>query len=314
MTQGTFYPYNADALSDFSDMEIFTGSALYPSLLGTANSDESTVFGAVAHVFADGGKPIRLDYANGIDAVSAVLMADHLYNEYLVSDNLGSNTDWVVTFPTKRFYVDTYYTLGAGARAPFVEEFMVESAVRFRGVIYDREEGETTWTPDSDVPPLHGAPGVLPFEVNVISWLTETAVDDPSGVFGSKPHANIAPYADAGWASIDLAWGDGGHALPRTPRARSFTACRSAVSLAYNIVNEAGAAGPAGELQRRVRAPHLGVVHDRRSAGDLPVNRRTRPAEARASAGTGRFRSVRRCATRVRARAPRRCPPARRRA
>lgn len=238
VTQGTFYPYNADALSDFSDMVIFTGSAIYPSLLGTANSDESTVSGAVAHVFADGGTPIRLDYENGIDAVSAVLMADHLYNEYLVSDNLGSDTDWVITFPTKRFYVDTYYTLGAGARPPFVEEFDGESVVSFRGVIYDREEGETTWPPEiNGPPPLSGVMDALPFEVNVVSWLTDTAVDDPSGVFGSKLRPNLVPYDETGWASLDLDPEVEAHALPPDASGKILHGLPVSGFMAYKIIN-----------------------------------------------------------------------------
>ncbi|MFC4819449.1 hypothetical protein [Dokdonella ginsengisoli] len=238
VTQGTFYPYNADALSDFSDMVIFTSSAIHPSLLGAANSDESTVFGAVAHVFADRGTPLQLDYHEGIDAVSAVLMADHLYNEYLVSDNLGSNTDWVVTFPTKRFYVDTYYTGGAGAMPPFVEEFDGESNILFRGIIYDREEGETTWPPENNgPPPLSGLKGTLPFEVNVISWLNDTAPDDPSGVFGSKLRPNIAPYADAGWAAFDLDPEVQPHALPPDASGKILRGLPVSGFMAYNIVN-----------------------------------------------------------------------------
>lgn len=236
VAQGTYYPYNADALSDFSDMVIFTGSALHPSLLGTANSDESTVLGAVAHVFVDGA-PLKLDYAHGIDAVSAVLMADRLYNEYLVSENLGSNTDWVVTFPTKRFYVDTYYTMGAGALPPFVEEFDGESNVFFRGMIYDREEGETTWPPENDIPLPPVVKGALPFEVQVISWLSATDAGDPSGVFGSTLRPNIPPYADAGWAVFDFNSDLEAHALPPDASGKILHGLPVSGFMAYKIIN-----------------------------------------------------------------------------
>jgi hypothetical protein len=49
-------------------------------------------------------------FARSIDAVSAVLMRDTLMNDYVTEPLIAAETDWVVTFPTKRFYVN-----GAGA-------------------------------------------------------------------------------------------------------------------------------------------------------------------------------------------------------
>ena len=50
---------------------------------------------------------------SAIDAVSAVFMDDAIYNEYIVV-RARCDTDWIVTFPTKRFYVDPLY-VGATA-------------------------------------------------------------------------------------------------------------------------------------------------------------------------------------------------------
>src|SRR5437763_1731347 len=41
------------------------------------------------------------------DAVSAVLMHNQVINEYVLDPGTKSGTDWVITFPTKRFYVNT---------------------------------------------------------------------------------------------------------------------------------------------------------------------------------------------------------------
>ena len=60
----------------------------------------------------------------GEDAVSAVLMKSSITNEYITQADLFAGTDWVVTFPTKRFYVSTSavadpfehkYTYGTGS-------------------------------------------------------------------------------------------------------------------------------------------------------------------------------------------------------
>ena len=40
------------------------------------------------------------------DPVSAVLMHDNVLNEFVLDAGTKSGTDWVVTFPTKRYYVN----------------------------------------------------------------------------------------------------------------------------------------------------------------------------------------------------------------
>ena len=70
---------------------------------------------ATAHVFDARGNAQILTYpgpdsrSRRIDAVSAVLMADRIYNEYQISTALAAASDWVVTMPTKAFYVDPSY-------------------------------------------------------------------------------------------------------------------------------------------------------------------------------------------------------------
>jgi len=244
---GTLFAYNADAIDGFSDDVLFSGpSGLTPSLL-QANNAASAFGGAVAYVFANGSL-LTLDYSNGIDAVSAVFLSDAIYNEYLVSGDIGANSDWVVTFPTKRFYVDEYY-VGATAVQPFVDVFRYAPAndgtsfVEVGINLFDQEEGFTD-QPDDFSPPIAEQPSSLPYEVNVISFLTETAAEDPSGVLGSNLRANIVPYGDAGWLKLDLASGDGGHAMvPADNNGYVLHGLPATGFYAYNVINANAAPG-----------------------------------------------------------------------
>jgi len=239
--EGTLFPYTADAIDGFSAIPLYSPSSnLLPSLQ-SANSIEATNGVARSYVFTNGGQLVVADYAFGEDAVSAIYMSDAIYNTYIVSPGLGANTDWIVTFPTKRFYVDPLY-VGAAAVAPFVETFHTpgESNVVVAPSIYDREEGTTTIQGDFS-PPISSTPNALPFEVNVISFLGQTGAGDPSGVLGSFLRPNIQPFAQYGWLKLDLFSGDGGHQLLGgvTPALVdvAFNGLPATGYMAYNVIN-----------------------------------------------------------------------------
>jgi hypothetical protein len=215
---------------------LFSGpGGLDPSLTAANTPTVSLTGGAVAYVFADGSL-LTLDYPDGIDAVSAVFAADAIYNEYLTVADLGAATDWVVTFPTKRFYVDTFYN-GGTVIPPFAENFAGGASFVEVGIdMYDQEEGFTT-QPDDFSPPISSRPSALPYEVNVISFLTNTTADDPSGVFGSMLRANITPYGDAGWLRLDLASGDGGHAMRPAGDGTVMHGLPATGFEAFNVIN-----------------------------------------------------------------------------
>ena len=238
--EGTFFSYNADAIDGFTEIALYHGTeSLQPSLQDANNPSLVATGIARAFVFIN-GQLLTADYAFGVDAVSAVLMSDTLYNEFFVDPNFGAATDWVVTFPTKRFYVDDNLYSRAPA-APFVEAFDGESIVTVAINLYDREEGHTTRTGGFS-PPVGTRPSSLPFEVNVISFLTDTAAGDPSGVFGSFLRPNIPPYGTDGWLALDLFSGDGGHRLPGGVEPDGVTAVTmnglpATGFMAYNVIN-----------------------------------------------------------------------------
>jgi len=139
--QGTLFAYNAVALQDFTDKELFSPNDPIGPTLADANSSESRLGGAVAYLTGSGGRPLALDYASGYDAVSAVLMADSIEGEYLVDAALGANTDWIVSFPTKSFYVDKLL-YPSNPTAPFEQPFLEPgtSDVFFPETVCDREQ------------------------------------------------------------------------------------------------------------------------------------------------------------------------------
>jgi hypothetical protein len=237
--EGTFFPYNADAIDGFTATTLFFGSSALEPSLQNANSLESALT-ARAYVFINGSL-VTADYDLGIDAVSAVFMADNLFNEYLVSPGLGANTDWIVTFPTKRFYVDALAYTGT-PRDPFVEDFGPpgESNVAVGIDLYDREEGHTT-SQEGFSPPAGTRPSSLPYEVNVISFLTDTGAGDPSGVFGSHLRPNVVPYGQYGWMRLGLNDAIEPHFLPGgvTPAGADvvFDGLPATGHMGYNIIN-----------------------------------------------------------------------------
>ena len=246
--EGTLFTYNADAIDGFTAHSIFSTSGLLnPSLTDANTANSSFPQGAVAYIFGAGGTLITLDYAQGIDAVSAVFTADTLYNEFFTDANLGAATDWVVTFPTKRFYVDPFF-VGATAISPFVEVFSEnidgQSNVEVAPTLYDREEGQTTSGDIFSPPTSH--PSALPYEVNVISFLagSDPNAGSTSGVLGSTLVSNIPPYGNDGWLRLGFASGDSGaHTLRPDASGQVVTGLPATGFMGYNVVNANVTAG-----------------------------------------------------------------------
>ena len=122
VAQGTLYAFDATAIDGFSDVSQHTGPGNTKPNLSTAVTD--TAHGVATAYVPIGNSMVKADYpasTQGVDAFSAVLIADTLYNEFDTEPALGAATDWVVTFPTKQFYVDP--GIVGTAQADFVDPF-----------------------------------------------------------------------------------------------------------------------------------------------------------------------------------------------
>lgn len=215
---GTLFAYDATALVGFSDVvpvDDLTDET-QPSL-DQAHSSESPAT-ARAYVPVEGIGTVTFDFDEGIDAVSAVLMSSSIANEFLTDPGLGANTDWIITFPTKRFYVDDERYPRAPS-VPFVEAFHAPGESTITPVIfaYDREEFSSASIGCSGCPA--GVVNKFSYEVNTFGFIDDAAGGTPSGVLGShlswfyQNEPGSLPRGSAGWVAIDLYSGDGGHVL-----------------------------------------------------------------------------------------------------
>lgn len=212
---GTLYAYNADAIDGFYTL---AGNLFFPpaSVLPSLGNAATSLAGATAYNFVTSssggtGTLVTSDYssANAIDAVSSVFDDSAIHNEYVLEANAGAESEWVVTFPTKRFYVN-----GATAPiAPFPKKFSSTAggtACVVVGISYwDREE-QTTVTVDDFSPPNQIAPSSLCYEAQVLTFQNASdfsAGNGVSKVLGSKLTANVDPRAtnfESGWLRLSL--------------------------------------------------------------------------------------------------------------
>jgi len=116
VAKGTMFSYDAKAVQGYdatSDGVHFVPGTIHPSL---NDGDQTT-----AYVVQDNGTGaptvVPLVYTRPVGAISAVFMHDTLANTFTIQEDLAAATEWVITFPTKNWYVDkellggfSYYT------------------------------------------------------------------------------------------------------------------------------------------------------------------------------------------------------------
>lgn len=113
-TNGTQLTYAADAIEGFSVSVLHAAPGLRskPQL---SDANFPTASGATAY-FSDDGVFRTASYPaeRAIDAVSVLFTMARIHNEYVaVHDGTGApvlSSEWILTFPTKRFYVDPELT------------------------------------------------------------------------------------------------------------------------------------------------------------------------------------------------------------
>ena len=104
---GAMFSYDAKAIQGFdttADGIHYVPGNDHPSLDDGNESDAWVFFGVPQN------KAVELQYPFSVEAVSAVFMHEFTMNEYTTASSpADAATEWVVNFPTKKFYVDTLY-------------------------------------------------------------------------------------------------------------------------------------------------------------------------------------------------------------
>lgn len=143
-----------------------------------------------------GDSPVAYNdlWLEGIDAVSAVIMAQAVMNEFSVNPDTEANSALVITFPTKRYYADPAVEPAAPV-LPFTERFYVTACEDISISIWNREEAYIVPEVD-DISPRPPTPGLsICYEANVINFNDGNLLDTSHPVQLATPFPN-------GWLRI----------------------------------------------------------------------------------------------------------------
>ncbi len=214
---GTNISYNADAIEGFyisatGNLHTNPGSVL-PSLAQAQTND----FGDATAIVFSNGTLTQFPFVGagaGLKAVSAVFMHNEIYNEFAsrTSANLSVQSEWVITFPTKRLHIRQ----AQPARLPFRTAYNITNGGACETVqitFWNREESAVAPGGTGFSPPPPGQTSTNPqlcFEAQVVTF-NQTNIGDyrtngnRTGVLGSYYGRNIATgNALEGWARIRL--------------------------------------------------------------------------------------------------------------
>ena len=200
---GEDYTQDAVALEQFATDSLWAipGSIL-PNL--TQADPQWTVFTSFV-----GGGTVSGTTVTGIDSVSAVLMHNNVLNEFVLDAPTLSQTSWVVTFPTKRYYYNEAAGQLCGAsqvpcnqvQSLFQRNFVATGACDDVALVaWSREEQKPSTPGGFSPPPPSGAMPALCWEANVVTF-------NGKNVFGSANTSNVATAYEHGWMDLDLLGG-----------------------------------------------------------------------------------------------------------
>jgi len=240
VSEGTIAAYDADAVDGFSTVQLHTNpGSLSPNLASANFTGAGQPVGAITSYVFNNGVLVTSNFDFGIDAVSSVFTADHVYNEYVTDQLVGASSEWVVTFPTKRFYVDP--AIVDTAYAPFEALFDETSCFGIGLSYYDREETQPVGSIGFSPPPLTGAT-TLCYEAQAITF-NQAGVEPgvESSILGSALASNVDVYT-SGW--LDLSFPNG--VLPESQEGNVFMGLPVTGFLVTNYVNANAAPGILG--------------------------------------------------------------------
>ncbi len=169
--EGLAFSYDAIALQNF-----WQGEGLH-SEPGSLEPNLSSAF-PESKVLLDSGEWVTSEWEHGFQAVSAVLTQFQIMNEYAIDSIVAGKTEWVMTFPTKRFHSNS---TNEELLAPFTQQWDGSGACEMVAVdVWDRESNELSRI-NSSVDP-EPQPRPIP-NMCYVSNVIEFA---PTGVLGNS--------------------------------------------------------------------------------------------------------------------------------
>jgi hypothetical protein len=130
-------------------------------------------------------------FATNIDAVSALFMMEHVYNEFVLDTVTKSGTDWVLTMPTKRYY----YNSDGSVNYLFQRNFVTNACDDIGLTVYDREERTPKAPQGFSPPPPPGKVAGLCWEANVLTF-------NGTNILGSANSISATVSYQNGWANL----------------------------------------------------------------------------------------------------------------
>jgi hypothetical protein len=206
----------------------------------------------VSQVLANGAVYTSSWAGGSADPVSAVLMHSNVMNEFVLDAGTKSGTDWVVTMPTKRYYV----VKGTGNATKLFQRNFNKTDGSCDDVslaIYDREE-RTTSTPVGFSPPP-------PTQTNSICWEANVVTFNNSNVLGSVNVANIPTSFQDGWLNLGFPTAIAG-ALPTV---------HELINTTNTLITFIGSSTTSGQTVTYVGLPVVGFAVQTFSNGTLSV-------------------------------------------
>ena len=212
--EGTAVGYDAIAIADHvaadasgSDMHYKPGD-IRPNFGDSALDTAAIVSVNGAAITVDFFGDYPSEATQRVQALNATMMASEIYNDYVTDPDIGAETDWLLTFPTRAFHIN-----GTEPIEPFSQLWTGESACEPSALnALDREESTATTLPDEEAPDFSPAPPTPPgpgpknsdvplcYESTLVQFGTESATSTSTITVG----VNAFLDASNGWATLSL--------------------------------------------------------------------------------------------------------------
>jgi hypothetical protein len=199
VNQGFNVSYDAVALENF-----------WPDAAPPNHTPPGSIFpnladGSTNSVVFNDGVALSSAWLSGVQAVSAVFMRDEVYNEYNFETSVEGMSQWVITFPTKFFHVNT-----VPAIPPFTNSWNGDEACEeFSINIWDREEQFDTTDSGISPPPPGGSNPSFCYETNTLEFRAPGAPVGSANVLGTDSGIltsveGVNGGTENGWARVNF--------------------------------------------------------------------------------------------------------------